>query len=341
MGTTTNCIEALLRETSLNYARSDYDNYFVLPYDELSVFVHLLENGEALELRVPGIYYLVPGPRREDAFAWMLKESYKRKIGRWCCNDQGQVMLDHFIPIEDGDITARQLLRVIVTLAFEARRGVAELARITQDAQSDEHRDSESPALSDLPELLERLSRDLPDVEAPDPPVDEATWLRAVVDAAKRYLATRSFDKLRAKLAEFRQVREASVAAGHPYVTKQSREEWGLDDASENLLFMMLAQHSVGDDQTLRSEATGLEGVEQAGSGVPNSLQTLLDRGLAGPSSFGTFSTSYCLSTLALERLEPLLGEPNAEFPHPDDHWLWGPPDDFDDEHFDLDDLIR
>lgn len=88
------------------------------------LFLRLMEEGEAIYLRIPYLA-VVPAdhPNLTKALLMLMAENDRVKVGRFCYDpNDGEVYLDWFIPLEDSTLTSQQLgrcLKALMVLADE------------------------------------------------------------------------------------------------------------------------------------------------------------------------------------------------------------------------------
>lgn len=316
MPVTLSWIERTLNDHGHTCAVCERREYVVARHGPWSIYVRVLEDGAAVTVRMPGLFMLPEGEHREKALSWMLHESYRLKVSNWVYDpSDGEVALDHFIAVEDGDLTPRQLLRAVRGIGRVASQNLPELIAVAHGREPlDRPPPRRSPGQepnaslsSDLEALLAGSETSPPPAESlPDPPVNERIWV-ALLPAAFG-LPVLAFPGERydtERLIPLRSLRDASIQAGEHYISAEARQEWDLTEEAENVMLLMLAQHITGDNQTTLNEVQAVAGTPSDGEGrddVPPGLQALLDRGLAAALG-GTNQPPYRLSETVLTRL--------------------------------------
>lgn len=316
----------LLREEGLKFARFDTGTAVLLPFGSCTVLADLIEDGEAVLVAAGGVFNLSGCSNKAAGLEWIATRNYRIKIGRWGYDPgDGEVRIDYVHPIEDGDLTGRQLARLIHTLAREARMRVGELARAasngsaasTEDAD-DEDQDDSGP-FGGIEDLLDTRggvggSRDLgvsfsPD-EIPDGAVSEAQWMEMVVRALRVAAPgvaalTGSCDHARIAtwMDQLRQLRDRSVAESEEsWATATLRDAHGLSQEEELALLWVASRRVAGDNRISEGEISGVVGSQGA-----SATQRLLELGLLKPRDDDGLPP-YCLSDLALASLGQFLG---------------------------------
>ncbi len=313
----------LLREEDLKFARFDTGSAVLLPFGSCTVRADLIEDGEAVLVAAGGVFNLSGCSNKAAGLEWIATRNYGIKIGRWGYDPRdGEVRIDYVHPIEDGDLTGKQLARLIRTLAGEARLRVGELARAanngsaasTEDAD-DEDQDDSGP-FGGLEDLLGALmgARDSgisfsPD-EIPDSSVSEAQWMEMVIRAlhvAAPGLAALTGSCDHARIAswmdQLRGLRDRSVAESEEsWATAALRDEHGLSQEEELALLWVASRRVAGDNRIGDGEISSVVGPEGA-----SATQRLLALGLLKPSDDDGLPP-YCLSDLALASLGQFLG---------------------------------
>lgn len=247
-----------LNERGLRYQTMSEDERVVVPFGgetaSVVVIVDLVEDGEGLIFRLPNLLHIADTPHQADCLRFMLHHNYRVKIGMFGFDRQdGEVVLEHFIPIEDGDLTSAQFHRVLRTLLMVHRTTLPELQRIA-DGQADEGDDpTGSSELTALQRLLQGAMDEMPDSEVYDPaatptaPVDEQTWLGLVCHAFRWYCRSLNdlppWETMRTEVwPRLRQLAEDSVQAGQPYRCLALPDGLGEDDLY--VLCYMLARQA-------------------------------------------------------------------------------------------------
>ncbi|MFA0784232.1 hypothetical protein [Fervidibacter sacchari] len=83
-----------------------------------NLIVKLIEEGEAIYLRIPYLA-VVPAdhPNLAKALLMLMEENDRVKVGRFCYDqNDGEIYLDWFIPLEDSTLTSQQLGRCLKSL---------------------------------------------------------------------------------------------------------------------------------------------------------------------------------------------------------------------------------
>lgn len=125
MATTLSDLENILDGQELSYYTSPKKNAIVLPVptgDELvNVFVSVQESGEFIMFRIPFFASASRAANRGLLFEKLLAINNKLKLGRFGLDTRdGEICLEIGLPVEDGQLTVRQLRR-----ALSALRGIA------------------------------------------------------------------------------------------------------------------------------------------------------------------------------------------------------------------------
>ncbi len=90
--------------------------------DKVFIIIKLLEDGEFLSMRtlkhLDDLVAEADEDKRTALLNWMLNQNYTRKLGQWEYDPEDH---DHHIsigfPIEDGDLTEKQFMRMFTVIA--------------------------------------------------------------------------------------------------------------------------------------------------------------------------------------------------------------------------------
>jgi len=327
----------LLRDEGLKFAAFDSGTAVLLPFGSCTVLADLIENGEAVLVAAGGVFNLSGCSNKAAGCEWIASRNYRMKLGRWGYDPRdGEVRLDYVHAIEDGDLTASQLSRLIRTIAGEARLRVGELARAANSSGSSEDSDDDEDGsglfggLEGLEGMMRRLGG-LPGASNGDSGVSfsleempetatEGEWvdltIRALrVAASGSAVLAGSFD--RARLSEWmdqlRQLRDRSMLeAEEPWLTATLRDGHGLTDEEEFVLLWVASRQVAGDNRMTTGELRHLVGREEASdAGLPRAAERLLDLGLLKPTDDDGMGP-YCLSAMTLDRIGSFLGTPSS-----------------------------
>jgi len=327
----------LLRDEGLKFAAFDSGTAVLLPFGSCTVLADLIENGEAVLVAAGGVFNLSGCSNKAAGCEWIASRNYRMKLGRWGYDPRdGEVRLDYVHAIEDGDLTASQLSRLIRTIADEARLRVGELARAANSSGSSEDSDDDEDGsglfggLEGLEGMMRRLGG-LPGASNGDSGVSfsleempetatEGEWvdltIRALrVAASGSAVLAGSFD--RARLSEWmdqlRQLRDRSMLeAEEPWLTATLRDGHGLTDEEEFVLLWVASRQVAGDNRMTTGELRHLVGREEASdAGLPRAAERLLDLGLLKPTDDDGMGP-YCLSPMTLDRIGSFLGTPSS-----------------------------
>lgn len=129
MAITTATLKRYLEEINFNYEERDEDT-LVTGYtgesdERVVILIRLMENGEYLQMRtikhLDDLVAQAPAEKRDALLKWMLNRNYVSKLGAWEYDPDDH---DHHIAIghaiEDGELTQKQFMRLLVTLSKSA-----------------------------------------------------------------------------------------------------------------------------------------------------------------------------------------------------------------------------
>jgi len=158
-------VEALrgyLDSADLVYSCDEAKGVLVLPFSGAQVSVRLLEEGEAVVIYVPSLLAFDEAVRHRGALLRVMAQlNYRLKIGSFGLDPKdGEISVAHFVPVEDGDLTAAQFLRAVHSIASAAARCGRLLRRVA-------HRGDGGLSLD---ELLRRVEKSLPHRRLPSHP---------------------------------------------------------------------------------------------------------------------------------------------------------------------------
>ncbi len=137
MATTLSDLESILDGQGLIYYTNSAKGSLVLPVpagDELvEVFVHVQESGRFIMFRIP---FFVSARRAANSgrlFERLLALNNKLNLGRFGLDPgDGEVCLEIGLPVEDGELTVRQLHRILAALCGIARDHRAEIRKLIE-----------------------------------------------------------------------------------------------------------------------------------------------------------------------------------------------------------------
>ncbi|AWI78975.1 hypothetical protein CEW87_06120 [Parazoarcus communis] len=121
-------IESYLDEMEVNYKVRD-EKSIITSFGEqpnaVMVIILLTEEGELLEIRtvkhLDDLVAEASEEKRAKLLAWMLNANYSSKIGAWEYDpDDHDHHLSISVPIEDGDLTLKQFVRMLGVIAKSA-----------------------------------------------------------------------------------------------------------------------------------------------------------------------------------------------------------------------------
>lgn len=298
----------------LKYTVSPRSGLVLLPFESSTVVVRIVEGGQGLQFAVNPVFNIGESDHLSACLAWIAEYPRTHKVGAFTYDPEtGNVGLSYFFPVQDGELTAAQLNRLVRVMAYIAAHDVQELRRV---AYGKPPRSIDEPRLSPgLAAELERLATSTPDrVEPsslPEPPVDESAWLSSTL-VAFHALCGRPEQEERVAVMrkevwpQLLELRAASVAEGRRYRTVELAEQFGLDSPEEFLVLFLLARRATGialvDAETIdRVYSPGLQSDETVAL-----VAELRDRGVIEPGQ-GDNEARYRLTTAYLDPLAEVL----------------------------------
>ena len=104
-----------LDEGHLHYLCDGVRGHFVIPFSGTQVNARIVENGEALLVYVPALFFLDEVTCHQATVLRMIAVlNHGLKIGTFGVDpDDEEIIVSHFVPIEDGTLSAQQFKRVV------------------------------------------------------------------------------------------------------------------------------------------------------------------------------------------------------------------------------------
>ncbi len=251
-----------LDEFNLHYTASAADKRVVVPFEAAMVVIDLVEDGGGLQFRLPNVFNIRETPHPVESLACMLDHNYRVKIGVFAYDPtDGEVTVEHFLPIEDSQVTSKQFHRVVHALLSVHNQAVPKLRQAafgkTEDAALAR---AATPELPDglaglLGDMISSDRDNLPDAAPYDPaslpaaPVDERTWLDHVCRAFAHYCRNvdnqDEWETMRREVwPRLLSLGEESLQAGETYLTSQVPD--GLTAEDMYVVFYLLARQAAG-----------------------------------------------------------------------------------------------
>jgi len=153
-------LKTILEETGLKFLCDPEKGVIMLGFSGCNgvynLLLRLVENGEGLLLRVPGLAMLRGDhPFKARVLETLLTENHRVKIGRFCYDpSDGEVYLDWFLPLEDGTLTPQQLKRCITALSYLSDEMTPRLRHLLETGED------LPPEESGIKEMLRHLLRE-------------------------------------------------------------------------------------------------------------------------------------------------------------------------------------
>jgi len=137
MATTLSDLENILDGQELSYYTNSKKTAVILPIpmgEELvSVFVNIQESGEFIMFRIPFFVSAGRAANRGLLFEKLLALNNKLKLGRFGLDPRdGEVCLEIGLPVEDGQLTVRQLRRTVAALRGITRDHREEMRKLIE-----------------------------------------------------------------------------------------------------------------------------------------------------------------------------------------------------------------
>lgn len=129
MAITLGKLERFLDEAGFNYKQHD-DSTIVTGFssdrdDSVTIVIRVMEDGEYLQIRtlkhLDDLVAEADAEKRDALLKWMLGKNYTTKVGAWEYDPDDH---DHHFatgcPVEDGDLTSKQFMRMLAAVCQSA-----------------------------------------------------------------------------------------------------------------------------------------------------------------------------------------------------------------------------
>lgn len=128
-----------LRSNSLRYYTDAERQTLIVPFSKSTIFIQLIENGEGLQFRVPNVFDLDEATEHDEVcLLQMARHVYATRIGHFGVDPRDNAIdVNYFLPVEDGDVTATQVMRIIRALLSVAEGEAPQLRKIGQTGDTD------------------------------------------------------------------------------------------------------------------------------------------------------------------------------------------------------------
>lgn len=317
MATDLEQLTGFLDEEDMHYAVDKNGRAIHVPFGACTVRIFIVEDGEGLTFRAPQVFNLTESLHREATLVWMSKHVYETKIGHFGYDPRdGEIDVSHFHPIEDGELTKTQFMRLLHVVRQVATDDAKQLRHVAftgqEPPEEDEDEDTLTPEPAPTPgEAAEPLTAlpptgDLPpEVRTdnwPAAPMPEPAWLKLAFGAFRAQLAQPIEAGRRLRLRgelwpELLRRRAASVEDGMVYQTASLATDFRLGEVQEYALAYVAYLHSLGEIEPTEAQIVTAFGEAASGAGA-EIVEHLVTAGLLWRTGSGQEAT-YTLSPQA------------------------------------------